>query len=56
MLEAVERLRLFAADNNSINLVEGVRALRDASIRVQRATRGIEEVVASCRAQANNAT
>ncbi|MGM9991748.1 MAG: hypothetical protein ACI376_02720 [Candidatus Bruticola sp.] len=52
MLEAVERLRLFITDHNSINLVEGVRGLRDASIRVQRGAREIDELVKACREQA----
>ncbi|MGM9997837.1 MAG: zinc ribbon domain-containing protein [Candidatus Bruticola sp.] len=52
MLDAVERLRLFITDNNSLNLVEGVRELRDASIRVQRGAREIDELVRVCREQA----
>ena len=52
MLEAVEHLRKFVEDNNSLNLVEGVRELRDASIKVQRGAREIDELVKACRIQA----
>ena len=51
MLEAVEHLRKFVEDNNSLNLVEGVRELRDASIKVQRGAREIDELVKACRIQ-----
>lgn len=56
MIDAIEHLRVFASDNNSVNLVEGVRELRDASIKVQHAAKSIEEIVNACRIQAGMPT
>ncbi len=52
MIEAVETLRLYVDDKNTAHFVDGVRALRDSSIKVQTAARAIEELINSCRAQA----
>ena len=51
MLDAVEHMRQYVVDNNSLNLVEGVRELRDASITVQTAAKEVGELIESCKAQ-----
>ncbi|MCR5661981.1 MAG: zinc ribbon domain-containing protein [bacterium] len=55
MYDAVERLKEYVNDNNSINLVEGVRELRDASIRVQKAAKEIADLVKECKKAAEGA-
>ncbi len=45
LLHALAEMRLFGRDSETIHLVEGVRMVRDASVKVQSAQRLIEELV-----------
>ncbi|MBQ7503619.1 zinc ribbon domain-containing protein [bacterium] len=51
MLAAIEHMRQYIVDNNSLNLVEGVRELRDASIIVQTAAKEVGELIEACKEQ-----
>ena len=45
LLAAIEELRKFVVDSETRHLVEGVRMVRDASVKVQLAQGLIEELV-----------
>lgn len=50
LLGSLDELRQYAGDSDSRHLVEGVKMVRDASIKVQRAQRQIDELVEASKA------
>ena len=49
MVDAIEHLRCYVSDNDSMSLVDGVRELRDSSSRVQKAAREVDSLVKACK-------